>query len=111
MFFSIKNDTKVSSDKLKSVIINEARRRILFYPLGVNEKQLNKYMKEKYDMNLRQACGYLALNINFTTDSLNNIILNFITKEQNKLATLITYGTGTIPGSKILQFAFNQLGG
>lgn len=111
MFFSIKNNTKVSSDKLKGTIIKEARKRILFYPLGVNEKQLNKYLEEKYAMGLRQACGYLVLNINFTTDSLNNIILNFITENQNKLAMLITYGTGTIPGSKILQFAFNQLGG
>ena len=113
MFFSIKNnyDNKTDIKSLESEIYKEAKSRILFFPFGPNEVLMEKYLQDNYKISLRDTCLFLLRHINFTSDSTNTVILNFLNPKYDKLAQLITYGPGTLLGSKILKFAFDQFGG
>jgi hypothetical protein len=56
-------------------------------------------------------CIKLLLNLTFHKDKEGNFILLFKDPTLDKAAQIITYGTGAIPGSRILQIALNSQGG
>ena len=71
-----------------------------------SEILLEKYLKEKYKISLKQACLKLVLSAKIQYDSADTYIITFPTKYLKDLAQVITYGTGKILGSNILKTAF-----
>jgi hypothetical protein len=56
-------------------------------------------------------CIKLLLSLTFYEDNEGNLILLFKDQRYDKIAQLITYGNGAIPGSRILQIALTRKGG
>lgn len=78
------------------------------YPLRASDKILNDYLQMTYKASLKKICIKLLLNISFLKDTDGNFVLLFKDTALDKLAQLITYGNGAIPGSKILQIALKN---
>ena len=66
---------------------------------------LEQYIKQQYKTSLKDICIQLLLSLSFYNDDEGNLVLLFKDQKYDKLAQLITYGNGAIPGSKILQIA------
>ena len=75
------------------------------YPMHASDLLLDKYLQQQYDMSLKNLCIRLLLKLKFYKDDEGNLVLLFKDPRDDKLASLITYGNGAIPGSKILQIA------
>ena len=75
------------------------------YPLHASELILDNFITQQYKVSLKDMCIKLLLSLTFYEDSDNNLILLFKDQKYDKIASLITYGNGAIPGSKILQIA------
>lgn len=78
------------------------------YKVGVNELALNDYFTKKFNTNLKRVCEYLVYEANIAY-GYNEIIVYFNNKKLDQLASLITYGNTTLPGSNILVYAFKEL--
>ena len=78
------------------------------YPLKASDKILNDYLQITYKASLKNLCIKLLLNISFLKDDEGNFILLFKDPSLDRLAQLITYGNGAIPGSRILQIALKN---
>lgn len=104
MFFTIINDMDIELEEAKTMLRNEALARIYQYKDSTNEIALNKYLLKNCKISLRTLCQKLALNC-LIEKSENEIIIKFPEK-LDVLASLITYGTGKIQGSHILQYMF-----
>ena len=50
-------------------------------------------------------CIKLLLSLTFSVDDKNDLVLLFKDVKYDKIARLITYGNGAIPGSRILKIA------
>lgn len=85
-----------------------AFKRLRSFPINTAEKLLNKYLTEHYNMTLNYAC-YLIIISCHIEELEDNLVVTIPNKELDKLARLITYGTGKISGSRILSFIFNKL--
>jgi hypothetical protein len=72
------------------------------------DKVLDQFIAQQYKASLKHICIKLLLNMTFYTDEEGNLILLFKNQKYDQLASLITYGNGAIPGSRILQTAFNK---
>ncbi len=107
MIFIYHEDSKYPA-LTKSKIIWIAYESIIRYKLKADDKILENYLKENYRISLKQACLKLALNAKITYDSSSTYIITFPTTSLKNLAQLITYGTGKILGSPILQRAFKK---
>ena len=107
MFFTVKNNLYISADQLKTKALLNAYSTIKNYPLKATEIVLDQYLQQQYKMSLKNMCIKLLLGITFYKDDENNIVLLFKNSKDDAIARLITYGNGAIPGSKILQIAFN----
>jgi hypothetical protein len=60
---------------------------------------------QQYNTSLKNLCVELLLNLTMTKDQEGNLILLFKDPKFDRLAQLVTYGNGALPGSKILQHA------
>ena len=84
-----------------------ARMVVLLASKYSTEKLLDKYLRENYNKGLVETCLDIIDGADYLTDTTNNVIITFRNKELNKLASLITFGTGgKIQGSNILKLAF-----
>lgn len=105
MLFIIENKKYLSPNQLRTDTLLNAYFVIQNYPIGPAEIQLDNYIQQQYKIDLKNLCLSLILSLTFHKDKSGNLILVFKNPKDDKLARLITYGTGIIPGSKILQIA------
>lgn len=110
MVFTIntKQYNQIYKKLLKSKIKRNAIKRLNNFPMNTTEKLLNNYLKENYKMTLLYACYVVILksNIEETEEELQIIIKD---KQLDKLARIITFGTGKVLGSRILPFVFGKV--
>ena len=82
-----------------------------FYAWIGNEAKLSERLHTKEDIwkiTLKDMCIKLLLSLTFYKDNEGNLVLLFKDAKYDKIASLITYGNGVIPGSKILQVALRN---
>ena len=108
MFFKVNNNRYLSESYLRSSTLMHAYFLIKNYPIRASEKILNDYITQQYKVSLKDMCVKLLLNLTFYKDDEGNLILLFKDPKYDKIARLITYGNGAIPGSNILQLSLNN---
>lgn len=105
MVFHINN--KYNNAAVTYLTFFDAPIKINRYRTGVAELALDKLLRKKYKLSLKQMC--LILYTNCTVHEQNSeFIISFKTKEFDDIATLITYGNGKVQGSNILKYAFSR---
>lgn len=105
MIFTIKNKRYMSSEQLHTSTLLRAYYIVQKYPLHAADLVLDNYIQQQYKVSLKNLCIKLLLNLTFYEDDSGNILLLFKNAEHDKLARLVTYGNGAIPGSRILKTA------
>lgn len=108
MFFKINNKRYLSTEQLRTDILLNAYFLIQNYSLHASDLALDSFIQQQYKTSLKNLCIKLLLSLTFYEDNNGNLILLFKNTKYDKLASLITYGNGAIPGSKILQIALNN---
>jgi hypothetical protein len=111
MFFKINNNSYLNENYLRQSSLLKAYYLIEKYPLLASEQLLDTYIQQQYKISLKNMCVKLLLNLTFHKDKEGNFILLFKDPVLDKAAQIITYGTGAVPGSRILQIALNSQGG
>ena len=105
MLFTVKNKHLTSLEQLRTDILLNAYFIILKYPIKASDMLMDSYIQQHYKMSLKDMCIQLLLNLTFYEDADKNLVLLFKDTKYDAIASLITYGTGVIPGSKILRIA------
>lgn len=108
MFFKIENKRFMSTDQLHTSIMLKAYYIVQRYPLHASEAVLDNFIQQQYKTSLKNMCIKLLLNLTFYEDDSGNLILMFKNPKYDQIASLITYGNGVIPGSRILKTALNS---
>jgi hypothetical protein len=106
--FTIKNKRYMSTEQLRTSSLLNAYRIIQNYPLKAADLLMDQYVQQQYKVSLKNLCIKLLLNLTFYTDDSGNLVLLFKNPKYDTIASLITYGNGAIPGSKILKIALND---
>ena len=104
MQFVIKN-IQANLQAFKYQLIRNAHLIIISHRLTPGETKLNQYLRENYKLDLKSACIYLISKSKIYRDLDNNVIVLFPNKDDDKLASLITYGNKEMKGSKLLKLA------
>lgn len=108
MFFTIKNKRYLSIEQLRTDALLDAYYVIQNYPLKASDLVMDQYIQQQYKVSLKNLCIKLLLNLTFYKDDSGDLILLFKNPKYDAIASLITYGNGAIPGSKILQIALSS---
>lgn len=108
MFFSIKNKRYLSIEQLRTSTLLKAYYVVQKYPLHATDTLMDQFISQQYNTSLKNMCIKLLLNLSFYEDESGNLILMFKDQKYDKIARLITYGNGAIPGSRILKTALNS---
>ena len=108
MLFTIKNNRYMSTEQLRTNTLLNAYFIIKNYPMHASDLTLDQFIQQQYSTTLKDLCIKVLLNLTFYVDNDNNLILLFKDPKYDKIARLITYGNGAIPGSKILQIALKN---
>ena len=108
MLFTINNNRYMSIEQLRANTLVNAYYIIDSYPLYAADLTLDQFIRQQYKISLKNMCINLLLNLTFHKDAAGNLVLLFKNLEHDKIARLITYGNGAIPGSKILQIALSN---
>lgn len=108
MLFTIKNSRYMSTEQLRSSTLLNAYFIIKNYPMHASDLILDQYIQQQYDTSLKNMCIKLLLSLTFHKDAEGSLVLLFKDPKYDKIARLITYGNGAIPGSKILQIALSN---
>lgn len=108
MFFIIKNTRYKSSEQLRTNTLLSAYFIIQKYSFHASELALDRLIQTQYKMSLKDMCIKLLLSLTFYSDAEGNLILMFKDPKYDKIAQLITYGNGAVPGSRILKTALNN---
>ena len=95
----------MSTEQLRANTLLNAYYLIKNYPLRASELAIDRFIQQQYKISLKDLCIKLLLSLTFYEDNEGNLVLLFKDQKEDKLASLITYGNGAIPGSKILQIA------
>lgn len=111
MLFTITNTHYQSIGQLRANTLLRAYYIIQKYPLHASELALDNYIQQQHKTSLKNLCIKLLLNLTYYVDNDKNLVLLFKDPRYDKIAQLITYGNGAIPGSRILQIALNDRGG
>lgn len=82
--------------------------RLNAFPINTTEKLLDLYLRENHQVTLKYACYLIILNCT-VEEQQDELVITIKDKKLDKLARLITYGTGRLSGSRILSFLFNKL--
>ena len=90
----------------KYKIIHNAHLIIISHTLTPGETSLNNYLLKNYKLNLKMACLKLLTRCKFYRNYDNQVIILFPDEEDDKLASLITYGNDRVKGSNLLKNAF-----
>ena len=105
MLFTIKNVRHKSIDQLRSDTLLNAYFIISGYTLRATDLPMDNYLQQQYDTSLKDMCVKLLLSLTYYENDTGELVLLFKDQKQDKIAQLITYGNGAIPGSKILKTA------
>lgn len=105
MFFKVNNKRYLSAEQLRTDTMLNAYFLIQNYPLHASDLALDQFLQQQYKTTLKNMCIKLLLSLTFYKDNEGDLILLFKDPKYDKLASLITYGNGAIPGSRILQIA------
>ena len=108
MFYSVIKPKEMYVTAAKWKIIRLAKRNIFSYSMGPDEIILNKYFETELKIPLKALCIKLLEKANYLENEANEIIIKFANEKDSKLAQLITYGSGELPGSKILRDIFKK---
>lgn len=108
MFFVIKNKKYLSTSQLKTDTVLNAYFIIKNYPLKAADEPIEQYIKQQYNLSLKDMCVKLLLSLTHYEDEAGDLVLLFKDPRLDKIARLITYGNGAIPGSRILQIALKD---
>ena len=108
MLFKIKNTHYQSIEQLRTNTLLNAYFIIRNYPLHAADLALEQFIKQQYKVTLKDLCIKLLLSMTFYNNEDGDLILLFKDPKYDKLASLVTYGTGAIPGSRILQIALKN---
>ncbi len=108
MQFTIRN-AAANKDWMSARVLLDAKAIIMAHTITPGEINLNRYLLKNYGLNLKGACLYLLSRSKFYKDLDNSITVLFQNKNDDKLASLITYGTGLIKGSNLLKEAFFRI--
>ena len=108
MFFKVKNKHYLSTEQLRTDTLLNAYFLIQNYSLHASDLVLEQFLQQQYKTTLKNMCIKLLLSLTFYKDDDGNLILLFKDQKYDKLASLITYGNGAIPGSRILQIALQN---
>ena len=104
MQFVIKN-IPANLQAFKYQLIRNAHLIIISHRFTPGETKFNQYLRQTYKLDLKPACIYLISKSKIYRDLDNNIIVLFPDKNDDKLASLITYGNNEMKGSKLLKLA------
>ena len=108
MLFTINNTNYMSAEYLRTNTLLDAYYIIKNYPMHASDIILDQYIQQQYNTSLKNMCIKLLLSLTSHRDNEGNLVLLFKDPKYDKIARLITYGNGAIPGSKILQIALNN---
>lgn len=108
MLFTITNNKYLSTEQLRSNTLLDAYFIIYNYPMHAADLLMDQYIQQQYKMSLKNMCIKLLLSLSYCKDDEGNLILLFKDPRYDKIASLITYGNGAIPGSRILQTALKR---
>ena len=108
MLFTVKNKQYLSIEQLRTNTMLEAYFIIKNYPMYASDIALDKFIQQQYKVTLKNLCIKLLLSLTFYKDNEVNLVLLFKDPTYDKIASLITYGNGAVPGSKILQLALRN---
>lgn len=108
MLFTVKNKHFTSLERLRTDTLLNAYLIISKYTIKATDALMDRYIQQQYNMTLKDMCIELLLNLTFYVDADKNLVLLFKNSKYDTIASLITYGNGAIPGSKILQTALNN---
>ena len=108
MLFLLKNKQYVSTEYMRTNALLSAYYIIQNYPLRAADILMDNYIQQQHGMSLKNTCVELLLNLTYYRDNDGNLIMLFKNRKYDQLASLITYGNGAIPGSKILQTALKE---
>lgn len=107
MLFTV---TNIENKKLEILRIKYyARQFVLLAKKGATEKLLDKYLIENYNIPLIVACLRIIKNAKYQLNYQNEIIVTVPDKKLDKIASIITFGTGKLVGSTILRYAFEKI--
>ena len=106
MFFTVNNKRYLSTEQLRTSTLMKAYYIIQKYPLYASDLLIDNFIQQQYGTTLKDMCIKLLLNLTFHKNDSGDLILVFKNQEYDKIARLITYGNGAIPGSAILTTAF-----
>ena len=98
-----------STDFSRGYIKKRALDSLRYYPYGSTEKILNEYLKVNYNISLVFACKLIILKSKIEKDDTNSYIITLLDGKWEKLARIITFGTGKVSGSRILRIIFNAI--
>ena len=105
MFFRAKS-TSPTADLAIYRTKRKARLYLTLHNLGTSELLLSRYLQENYNMTLKSACLAILQESRYNLNIQREIIITIPNPELNTIAKIITYGTGRVPGSHILQNMF-----
>ena len=108
MFFQVTNKKYLSPEYLRTSTLMDAYYIIQNYPLHASDLLLDKFIQQQYKVSLKDLCIKLLLNLTFYKDNDGNLIMMFKDPKFDNIASLVTYGNGVIPGSRILQIALRN---
>ena len=108
MFFTVNNKRYLSTEQLRTNTLLDAYFIIKNYPMLASDTILDNFIQQQYNTSLKNMCIKLLLSLTFHTDDSGNLVLMFKDNRYDKIASLITYGNGAIPGSKILRIALSN---
>ena len=108
MLFTINNKYYLSTEQLRTNTLLDAYYIIKNYPQHATEIALDRLIQSQYKTTLKNMCIKLLLNLTFHKDNEGNLLLVFKNSEYDKIARLITYGNGSVGGSRILLTALSS---
>ena len=106
MYIKLTFDDGATANLVRGQLIYNAQFNLYCHKWTAADRLLDKYLKANYKLSLRDACDLLLLRAKVSQGQPNEILITFVDRRLDKLASVITYGTGKIPGSNILKEAF-----
>jgi hypothetical protein len=108
MLYTLQNKRHLSIEHFRTKIMLNAYYIIKNYPLKASDLLMDRYIQQQYKMSLKNLCIKLLLNLTFFENDSGDLVLLFKDPKCDAIASLITYGNGAIPGSKILKTALTN---
>lgn len=105
---NLSNYTKDYRALIKPQFKFNALRRLRMFPKNTAEKLLDQHLRENYKTTLNHACYLIIINCDIE-EVKDTLTVTLKDKELDKIARLITFGTGRLSGSRILPFVLNKL--